>query len=355
MTTTIFDSRAVAAPVPLRARLIGLGLFLAVANVAAWGWAAWAFAGQPVLLGTALLAYGLGLRHAIDADHIAAIDNATRKLVQDGGQPVGVGLFFALGHSLVVLLAAAATAFAAASFAEAVAAWKDVGELVATGVAVLFLFAIAVANLVALRPAWRAWRRARRTDAAAAPTTMEDLDRLTGGGLLTRLFRPLFHLLTRSWHLMPLGFLFGLGFETATEVGLLGLSAAEAARGLPVWNTLVFPALFAAGMALVDAANGVMMLGAYRWAFHRPARKLGYNLAVTTLSATAAILVGSIELLGLLSERAGLEGNAWHVVGTLGENLGALGAGLVALFGAVWIISALMSRAGRMPGTAQGN
>jgi high-affinity nickel-transport protein len=316
-------------------------LVLAGANVAAWIWALIAFRDFPILLGTALLAYSFGLRHAVDADHIAAIDNVTRKLMQEGKRPVAVGLFFSLGHSAVVVLASIAIALTASALEEKFAGFADVGGLVGTSISALFLLAIAVMNLVILRGVGRAFRRVR----AGGRYVEEDLDTLlAGGGLLARIFRPLFGLIGRSWHMFPLGFLFGLGFDTASEVALLGISAAEASKGLPIWSILVFPTLFTAGMSLVDTTDGILMLGAYGWAFVKPVRKLYYNMIITLVSVMVALLVGGIEALGLIHDRFDLSGGVWDVIGGLNDNFGSLGYLIIAIFAASWIVSALVYR-----------
>ncbi len=302
---------------------------LAAANAGAWVWALAAFHATPVLLGTALLAYGLGLRHAVDADHIAAIDNVTRTLMQAGQRPVGVGLYFSLGHSTVVVAASAAIAAAAQTFGPRLALLHEVGGVIGTSVSVAFLFAIAAANLLVLRTL-------RRARTAGAPAE-DALNRaLSGLGPLSRLLRPLFAMIGRSWHMYPLGVLFGLGFDTASEVALLGLSATEAAH-LPVLSVMVFPALFTAGMALVDTADGVLMLGAYGWAFIEPSRKLAYNMAITTLSVAVALLVGGIEAAGLVSDRFALAGGLWD----------SLGYAVIGIFAASWVASVVVTRVRR--------
>src|SRR6185437_3604798 len=274
-----------------RATLIALYALLAGANLAAWGWAFWAFDANPVLLGTAFLAYSFGLRHAVDADHIAAIDNVTRKLMQQGQRPVGVGLYFSLGHASVVALAAAAVALAAGALQTRFAAFRAVGGLIGTSVSVFFLFTVAAANLIVLTAVYRSFRRVKR----GGKLVEEDFDALLDRrGVMARLFRPLFKLIRKSWHMYPLGFLFGLGFETATEIALLGI-AAEAAKGQSFAATMAFPALFAAGMTLIDTTDSVLMLGAYGWAFVKPMRKLYYNLVITFVSVGVAVLIGGIE------------------------------------------------------------
>src|SRR5579863_8173077 len=215
----------------MRNRILGIYGILIATNLAAWAWAVLSFRHHPVLLGTAFLAYSFGLRHAVDADHIAAIDNVTRKLMQEGQRPLAVGLFFSLGHSIVVLLASAAVA-GAATLLDRLDGLKGVGALVGTGISVLFLLAIAVVNLFVLGGVYRAFRRAR----AGGVVEEQDLNILLAQrGLLARLFRPMFRLVGASWHMMPIGFLFGLGFDTATEIAVLGMSADAAAQGLSAW------------------------------------------------------------------------------------------------------------------------
>jgi high-affinity nickel-transport protein len=245
---------------PLKARLVALYTILVVANVAAWVWAFVLFSGDSVKLGTALLAYSLGLRHAVDADHIAAIDNVTRKLIQDGKRPLTVGFFFALGHSTIVLIAAGLIAFTVGALAR-FQSFSQIGGVIATATSATFLFVIATMNLLILRTVWQRFEIVRKGGRYSA----DDLDILLGGrGPLSRLFRPLFALIRHSWQMAPLGFLFGLGFDTATEVTLLGLAGAQAAHGLSIGAILVFPALFAAGMALIDTTDGVLMPGCVR-------------------------------------------------------------------------------------------
>jgi high-affinity nickel-transport protein len=325
-----------------RRRTVALFAILCAANVAAWAWALVAFRHYPLLLGTALLAYGLGLRHAIDADHIAAIDNVTRKLMQSGQRPIASGFFFSLGHSTVVVLASLAIAATATALETNFAALRDVGGIIGTTVSAVFLLAIAAMNLVILGSVYRAFHHVKNGGALAA----NDLDLLlSGGGILARVFRPLFGIVRKSWHMYPLGLLFGLGFDTATEIALLGISAAEAAKGLPIWSIMVFPALFTAGMSLVDTADSVLMVGAYGWAFTKPMRKLYYNLTITFVSVLVALLVGGIEALGLIARRGGLHGAFWNGVTLLNDNFGMLGYLIVAVFVVAWGVSALVYRA----------
>jgi high-affinity nickel-transport protein len=325
----------------LRRPILGIYGLLIATNLAVWAWAVFVFRHQPILLGTALLAYGFGLRHAVDADHIAAIDNVTRKLMQEGKRPVTVGFWFALGHSTVVILAAAVIALTTTAMEGRFESFKAMGGVISTTISAAFLFLIAAMNLMILLAVWRTFRHVRRGGAYVE----EDFDLLLNKrGLLSRFFRPLFRLITRSWHMLPLGFLFGLGFDTATEVALLGISATQAAQGLSIWSIMVFPALFAAGMSLVDTTDGIMMLGAYDWAFVKPIRKLYYNITITLVSVVVAVLVGGIEALGLIGDQLGLDGWFWNGVGALNDNFSSLGFAIIGIFIAAWIGSVLIYR-----------
>ena len=318
---------------PLKARLVALYSLLVGANIAVGLWAFVLFSDDSVKLGTALLAYSLGLRHAVDADHIAAIDNVTRKLIQDGKQPIGVGFFFALGHSTIVLIAACLIAFTVGALAH-FQNFSRIGSVIATATSAAFLFAIAAMNLVILRSVWQRFETVRK----GGKYSPDDLDILLGGrGLLSRLFRPLFALIRHSWQMAPLGFLFGLGFDTATEVTLLGLAGAQAAHGVSIATILVFPALFAAGMALIDTTDGVLMLGAYRWAFVRPIRKLYYNMTITGVSALVAIVIGGIETTALIAQKLDLNRGGWRITSALAGHFNALGFAIIGLFAAAWL------------------
>jgi nickel/cobalt transporter (NiCoT) family protein len=314
---------------------------LGIANVAAWIWAGVAFAGDPVLLGTAFLAYAFGLRHAVDADHIAAIDNATRKLIEAGRRATATGFFFSLGHATVVVLAVLAIALTSARLPASFSAIGPLAGLIGTAVSAASLFALAVANTVILVAVCRLFAALRRGE----PPAEAELTRLLAQrGLLGRLLRGLFRLIGKSWHMFPLGFLFGLGFDTATEIGLLAVSAAQAAKGLPLAAIMVFPALFTAGMALIDSADGLMMAGAYRWAAAEPFRKLTYNLLVTSLSVVVAVAIGGIEVLGLIPGDAAPTSGFGSVVAALNDHFGTIGAVVIGLFAIGWIASMLLWR-----------
>jgi high-affinity nickel-transport protein len=332
-------------PAPTRSRLwprtTALYALLLVANVGAWGAALLLFNGQPVLIGTAALAYVFGLRHAFDADHIAAIDNVVRKLVQEGRKPIGVGFFFSLGHSTIVVIASAVIALGASALQGGLGAFHAVGGLVGTLVSAFFLLAIGIANLLLLRGIWAAFQRTRRGE-SILDADLEGM--LTAGGPLARLFRPVFRVVKRSWHMYPVGFLFGLGFDTATEIGLLTISATQAAAGLNIWEIMVFPALFTAGMALLDTTDSVAMVGAYGWAFVNPVRKLWYNLTITAASVIVALFIGGVEALGLLGNQLNLAGGFWDLIGALNGNFGAFGYAVAGIFLASWLVSAVVYR-----------
>ncbi len=251
-----------------RAKIGALYVLLFAGNAVVWTWAVIALADRPTLLGTAVLAYVLGLRHAVDADHIAAIDNVVRKLMQEGKQPVSAGFFFSLGHSLVITIAVAAIATAAFALRSHFHEVKLIGSIIGTGASAFFLLAVAVVNLVVLRGVWASFRRARRGE----PVAEQELNLLLSGrGFLARIFRPLFRLVSRSWQMFLIGFLFGLGFDTATEISLFTVAASQASGGMNFTTIMLFPALFAAGMTLLDTTDSVLMVGAYGWAFLNPA------------------------------------------------------------------------------------
>jgi high-affinity nickel-transport protein len=336
-----FDDR----PSRVRAKIALTYAVLIPANVAAWIWAWTLFAGHPALLGTALLAYMFGLRHAFDADHIAAIDNVVRKLMQEGKSPHSAGFFFSLGHSSIVVLASIVIAATAATMQDRLDTFHGIGGVIGTTVSAAFLLVIGLANFLILKGTWAAFTRVKRGGRIADA----DLDALlAGGGFLARLFRPMFRVVTRSWHMYPIGFLFGLGFDTATEIGVLGISATQAAQwsatGMSFWSILVFPALFTAGMSLLDTTDSAMMTRAYGWAFVNPVRKLWYNLTITAASVVVALFIGGVEALGLIGDKLGLDGGFWVFIGAMNDNLANFGYAVVGIFALSWTISVLVYR-----------
>ena len=299
--------------------------------------------GQIFGIGLALTAFLLGVRHAFDADHIAAIDNTTRKFVADGKRPVSVGLFFSLGHSSVVFVMAILVAIGSSAVSSLVSDDSGVHQalgLIGTSVSGLFLMIIGLINLVALLSIYKVWREAQTGvyDEAALEQALESR------GVFARLLRPAMKRINRPGQMYPLGFLFGLGFDTATEISLLVLAGAGAATGLPWYAVLVLPLLFASGMSLFDTLDGAFMQAAYRWAFVKPVRKVYYNLTTTGLSVAVALLIGGIELISVLHVKAELTDpvTTWIASITL-DDIGYL---MVAMFVVVWVVSVLYWRWG---------
>ncbi len=285
---------------------------------------------HPLLLGMAFLSYTLGLRHAFDADHIAAIDNTIRKLVQQKKNPTGVGFYFSLGHSSVVFLMAAILAISVQWAQKELPQWQEVGGVIGTIVSGCFLLFIGILNAIVLFDLQKVFIKMRK--GTYNEEEVEDL--LLNRGFLARFAGPIFKLITKSWHVYPLGFLFGLGFDTASEVALLAVSAGAAKNALPVLGILSLPILFAAGMSLMDTADGIFMTNAYRWAFSTPLRKVYYNITITALSVAAALLIGMIELTQVFSEKMGFTNGFWHWIQNL--DIGWLGYLLVVLFLLSW-------------------
>ncbi len=324
---------------PLRPRLMGLYGLIAGLNIGAWLVAALVFQRHPALLGVGLLVYGLGLRHAVDADHIAAIDNVTRKLLRDGQRPIAVGFFFALGHASVVTLIAAIVATAAAMLPK-IEGLRAVGGLISSSVSTIFLLAIAGVNFAVFRSVWSTYRRAKQGIAVVET----DLDVLLGNRrLVARLLKPMLGLISRSWHMAPLGFIFGLGFDTATEVTLFSLSASQAASGIPVAALLIFPLLFAAAMILVDTTDGVLMLGAYEWALVRPLRKLTYNMVITLASAAIALITGGAQMVNLAGQWLALPSLSWNWAAWICGRFNELGIIVIMVFLALWLATYLVN------------
>jgi high-affinity nickel-transport protein len=323
-----------------RARLVPMYLIIVAGNIASW-FAAWTlFSDEPMLMSAAVLAYILGLRHAVDADHIAAIDNVVRRLVQSGQKPVATGFFFSLGHSTVVFLAVVAIAVTASALQGEFASFRAIGAIVGKALGALLLLAIGAANLVVLVQLWKAVKRP-----AGIPIDPADIDLLgPPGGALARLCTPIFRTISHSWRMFPLGFLFGLSFDTATEVSLLGISASQASQEQIAWSILVFPALFAAGMTLVDTTDGVLMTRAYGWALVNPVRKLWYNFTMTLASVAVAVFIGGVQIVTLFVDHVGLEGRVWRIIAGLGDDLTTFGLIIVGIFIGTWIASAAIYR-----------
>jgi high-affinity nickel-transport protein len=251
-----------------------------------------------------------------------------------------VGFFFSLGHSTIVVVASLVVYLTATVVATQLDAVKSVSGIVGTSISAFFLIAIALVNIVILRGIWQTFQEVRK----GGGYTDQSPDMLLEGGMMARIFRPLFRMISRPWHMYPIGVLFGLGFDTATEVALLGISAAAAAKGLSVVAMAVFPVLFTAGMTLVDTTDGILMVGAYGWAFMKPIRKLYYNLTITFVSVIVALMVGGIEAIGLLKDQLNLTGGFWDFIGSLNDNFGTLGFVIIGVFVLSWVASVIIYR-----------
>ncbi|MFZ1932606.1 MAG: HoxN/HupN/NixA family nickel/cobalt transporter [Thermoguttaceae bacterium] len=326
----------------LRRRILLTYLFLLAMNVAAWTLAVGLFHSYPAALSLCFLAYGLGLRHAVDADHIAAIDNVTRKLMQQGQKPVCVGFFFSLGHSTVVILMSLLVAEGTGYVREHFPQFQQVGGIIGTSVSACFLLLIAVVNFFVFLDVLKRFNAARRGSRSVDHAAT---DAASAGGVLSWALRSVFRFVGRSWQMYPIGLLFGLGFDTATEVAVLGIAATQAAAQTPIWSIMVFPLLFTSGMCLVDTTDGVVMLGAYGWAFVKPVRKLFYNMTITFVSFMIALLIGSIEALGVIASNLQLQSGIFAGVNALNEHATAVGYSVIGLMIASWLISIFIYRA----------
>lgn len=324
-------------------RLSGFYGFVGLLHALGWGLYLHYAASYPALIGLGFVAYMFGLRHAFDADHIAAVDDTVRFMLQKGKRPLGVGFFFSLGHSTIVCILAIAIAFAATAVKQQLPALQNVGGIVGASVSGVFLWVIGILNLLVLLDILKVWEGAKSGTHSHAH--LEAL--LTQRGLLNRLFGGrLQKLMNHSWQMYPLGLLFGLGFDTASEIGLLAMTAGASAGNLPIPAVLSMPLLFAAGMSLMDTTDGVLMSKAYNWAFLNPLRKIFYNLTTTGLSVAVALLVGSIELLQVFIGMLGLHGGVYTFIAQL--DFGILGYLIVALFLFAWACSVAFWKFGRV-------
>jgi nickel/cobalt transporter (NiCoT) family protein len=316
------------------ARLSGFGGAVLLLHVLGWGLFLYYSSSNPALAGLGTLAYTFGLRHAFDADHIAAIDNTTRKLLSDGKRPLGVGFFFSLGHSTIVFSLATGLAVAAHTVKSSIPSFQSYGSSIGASVSGTFLWIIGILNLLVLIDVVRIFFDVKRGGYDEQRLEERLLDR----GFMNRFFVGRFaRRITKSWQMYPLGVLFGLGFDTASEVALLALAAGVATHHVPFLAVVSLPLLFAAGMSLMDTADGAFMSHAYGWAFSNPVRKVYYNITVTSLSVAVALVVGTVELLQVFSAGLSLDNGFWAWLDTL--DFGTLGYGIVALFVLTWAVS----------------
>jgi high-affinity nickel-transport protein len=326
-----------------RAQLGGFSGVVALLHVIGWGLYLHFAAHHPALIGIGFVAYMFGLRHAFDADHIAAIDDTVRIMLQKGKRPLGVGFFFSLGHSTIVLGLAIAIVFAATAVMRDLPQLQNVGGVIGACVSGAFLWIIGILNLLVLLDILKVWQQAK-----TGTHSHQHLDELlTQRGLLNRLFRGrLQKLMNHSWQMYPLGLLFGLGFDTASEVGLLAMTAGASAGNLPIPAVLSLPVLFAAGMTLMDTTDGVLMTKAYNWALLNPLRKIFYNVTTTSLAVSVALVIGSIELLQVLISTLSLHGGLYDRIALL--DFGKLGYVIVGLFLLAWGSSIAVWKFGRI-------
>jgi high-affinity nickel-transport protein len=322
-----------------RARVIGIYAILITLNLILWSITVISSTRYAFLLPTGLLAFSFGLRHAVDADHISAIDNVTRKLMQEGKRPVAVGFFFSLGHSTIVFGLCAALAAASLAIQKALPGLQNAGGLIGTSISAIFLYLIAALNIIVL---WDVFKTFRSVTRGGEYNEQRIEEFLSQRGLLSRFFKPLFKMIRRSWNMYPVGVLFGLGFDTASEVAILAISATSASQGVPFLYVMILPLLFTAGMSLVDTTDGIMMLGAYGWAFIKPIRKLFYNLTITLISVLVALVVGTIEVLGIIAGELHLGGLFWDFISNL--DFESLGYVIIGVFVVAWVTSTLIYR-----------
>lgn len=321
----------------VKKRLLLIFTALAVLNGGVWIYALFNFEKNPVLFGLITLSYGLGLRHAVDADHIAVIDNTTRKLMQGGKKPVGVGFFFSLGHSTVVFLQSLLVAISASFVKNNLPMFKETGSFIGTIISSIFLLAIGFINLVVLIDIFKLWIKVTGGAKYSETDIHEHLDKR---GLIARLLKPFLKAVEDSRNMYFVGLLFGLGFDTASEVGLLSISASSGAGGYAMWDIILLPVAFTAGMCLIDTLDGILMLGAYGWAYVKPIRKLYYNLNITFISVVIALFIGGVEALQVLIRQLKLSGLFFDFVDRI--DFGNLGYFIIGVFAASWILSVLI-------------
>ena len=309
---------------------------LILINAIIWAIAFFIFFRRPVPLSLCLLAYGLGLRHGIDADHVAAIDSVTRKLIGTHASPKFIGLFFSLGHSTIVIILSVFVAITATSIHQYFPSFSLYGGMIGSFFSVFFLLMFSIVNFVICFDLIKKIKGYARNQIPNANTQIKT------GGFLSRLLKPIFKIVDKSWHMYFVGFLFGLGFDTATEIALLGISAYTVTQHISIWAIMIFPGLFTAGMCLVDTTSGLLILHACRWAYVNYTRKLYYNLIVTSFSFLTAFIIASYEITTIVSDKLRLA--LWQHVKMIGDNFELIGFCIVTFFGLVWLFFILLHR-----------
>ncbi len=330
----------------LRERVVVVGIYLGIASATVVAFSfLWVAAGRyALLLPLGVLSYTLGLRHGVDADHISAIDNTTRNLLQDGERPLTVGTWFSLGHSSIVIGLVVALVLAVKSVNGAREAFSAFGSLAGTIISGAFLWVIGLINLVIVVEIYRIFRRLR----SGHLSEVELEEQLNRRGFMNRVFGGLFRIVRRPWHIYPVGVLFGLGFDTASEVLVIvvTLGLTQGVAQVPVWTALLMPFLFTCGMVAVDTTDGIAMRYAYGWAFLKPIRKVYYNLTITIISVLVAFLIGSLEVLMVISSELGLSGPFWEPLNALNSETAwqYVGFGIIALFVVTWAVAMAIYR-----------
>ena len=317
-----------------RQKIVIILLSLVIINAAVWIAGIFFSRMHPLFLGLIAIAYGLGLRHAVDADHIAAIDNTTRKLMNQGIKPVAIGLFFSLGHSTIVIILSILVAFSSVFIKQVLPTLQTTGTIIGTTVSSFFLLLIGLINLVAFFDILRIFKTVKKSKKYNEEVITTQLQ---SGGIFTRIFRPFLKTVKSSWQMYFIGFLFGLGFDTASEVGLLSISAASSVSGISYIEILLLPLAFTAGMVLIDTVDGILMLGAYGWAYIQPMSKLYYNLNITIVSVIIALFIGGVEALQLISAAFNMHNDFFQMINAI--NFSKLGYISILIFITSWLIS----------------
>lgn len=319
-------------------KLVVLYIVLIVYNILAWEELFRLSHVDAALLPLGVLAFVLGLKHAADADHIAAIDNTTRKLMNDGQRPIGVGFYFSLGHSTVVFVLVMGLAIATGLMQHDIKAVENLSGIIGTGISAAFLYFIAVVNLIVLMGIYDAFRQMQR-----GTFDREQLEELLAQrGFMNRLFGRLFATIRRSYQMYYVGLLFGLGFDTTSEMMVIGMAALAATRHMPLEYIVILPMLFAGGMTLLDTTDGIVMLSAYQWAFQNPIRKVYYNMVITTISVAIALLVGTIELLQVVATEMAWKGVFWNTLQNL--SFGTIGFVIIGILLISWGVAIMIYR-----------
>ncbi|KAF0551610.1 HoxN/HupN/NixA family nickel/cobalt transporter [Gigaspora margarita] len=315
---------------------------LVLINITTWVIALLAFK-QPSLLGSAALAYTLGLRHAVDADHLAAIDNVTRKLLYNGNKSVSVGFFFSLGHSTILILCCLAVSLTATAIKENFGDIHLIGGYIGNFISATFLFVIGIMNAFVLISIYRSLKNMRKTGSF----NVDNLDiNINSSGCMGKIFSPMFKFVDSSWKMYPLGVLFGFAFDTSTEVALLGIAAFRTHQNFNIWLIMIFPLLFTSGMALIDTLDGILMLETYSWALINPVRKLYYNFTITLLSVIIAFVIGFIEFIDVIGNIFNFDGPFWDFFDYLNDHFFTIGCAIIGSFVITWCIAKLIYKFG---------